>query len=39
LNGLGDAMDRAEGDDYTPRDMAFCGAGSDFYADAVGTLR
>jgi hypothetical protein len=34
-----DTMDRAEGDDYTPREMAFCAAGSDFYADAIGTLK
>jgi hypothetical protein len=33
-----DAMDRAEGDSYTPREMAFCAAGSDFYADALGVL-
>ena len=33
-----DAMDRTEGDDYTPREMAFCAAGSDFYADAIGLL-
>jgi hypothetical protein len=34
-----DVMDRAEGDDYTPREMALCAAGSDFYADAIGILR
>lgn len=34
-----DAMDRAEGNDYTPREMAFCAAGSDYYADAIGILR
>jgi hypothetical protein len=34
-----DAMDRAEGNDYTPREMAFCAAGSHFYADAIGMLR
>jgi hypothetical protein len=33
-----DAVDRAEGDAYTPREMAFCAVGSDFYADAVGML-
>lgn len=32
------AMDRANGDAYTPREMAFCAAGSDFYADAIGML-
>ena len=31
-------MDRAEGDAYSPREMAFCAAGSDYYADAVGDL-
>jgi len=31
-------LDRAEGDAYTPREMAFCAAGSTFYADAVGEL-
>jgi hypothetical protein len=32
-------LDRAEGDAYTPREMAFCVAGSTYYADAVGELR
>jgi hypothetical protein len=31
-------LDRAEGDAYTPREMAFCVAGSAYYADAVGAL-
>jgi len=31
-------LDRAEGDAYTPREMAFCAVGSVFYADAVGDL-
>jgi hypothetical protein len=31
-------LDRAEGDAYTPREMAFCVAGSSYYADAVGEL-
>jgi hypothetical protein len=29
-------LDRAEGDAYTPREMAFCVAASAFYAEAVG---
>jgi hypothetical protein len=29
-------LDRAEGDAYTPREMAFCAAGSAYYAEAVG---
>jgi hypothetical protein len=29
-------VDRAEGDAYTPREMAFCAAGSTYYAEAVG---
>ena len=33
-----DELDRAEGDAYTPREMAFCAVGSTFYADAVGDL-
>jgi len=33
-----EAMDRADGDAYTPREMAFCAAGSDFYAEAIGML-
>ena len=33
-----DGMDRAEGDAYTPREMAFCAAGSTYYADAIGKL-
>ncbi len=31
-------LDRAEGDAYTPREMAFCAVGSTYYADAVGGL-
>ena len=31
-------LDRAEGDAYTPREMAFCAVGSTYYADAVGDL-
>jgi hypothetical protein len=31
-------LDRAEGDAYTPREMAFCAAGSTYYADAIGEL-
>ena len=31
-------LDRAEGDSYTPREMAFCVAGSTYYAEAVGDL-
>lgn len=31
-------LDRAEGDDYSPREMAFCVVGSTYYADAVGEL-
>jgi hypothetical protein len=34
---LGD-LDRAHGDAYTPREMAFCAAASVEYADAVGDL-
>jgi hypothetical protein len=33
-----DGLDRAEGDGYTPREMAFCAVESSFYADAVGDL-
>jgi hypothetical protein len=33
-----DELDRAEGEAYTPREMAFCVAGSTYYADAVGAL-
>jgi hypothetical protein len=33
-----DELDRAEGDAYSPREMAFCAAGSVYYADAVGNL-
>jgi hypothetical protein len=33
-----DQLDDAEGDAYTPREMAFCVAGSVYYADAVGDL-
>jgi len=33
-----DELDQAEGDAYTPREMAFCAAGSVYYADAVGDL-
>ena len=29
-------LDRAEGDTYTPREMAFCAVESAYYADAVG---
>ena len=32
-------LDRAEGDAYTPREMAFCVVGSTYYANAVGELR
>lgn len=31
-------LDRAEGDEYTPREMAACVAGSDYYADAIGRV-
>jgi hypothetical protein len=31
-------MDSAEGDAYTPREMAFCVVGSAYYADAVGSI-
>ena len=31
-------LDRAEGDAYTPREMAFCAVGSTYYADAIGEL-
>lgn len=31
-------LDRAEGDAYTPREMAFCVAGSTYYAEAIGAL-
>jgi len=31
-------LDEAEGDSYTPREMAFCVAGSVYYADAIGEL-
>lgn len=33
-----DELDRAEGDTYTPREMAFCAAGSTYYAEAIGEL-
>lgn len=33
-----DLLDEAPGDAYTPREMAFCAAGSVYYADAVGDL-
>jgi hypothetical protein len=33
-----DAMDRAEADGYSPREMAFCAVESGYYADAVGDL-
>jgi hypothetical protein len=33
-----DDLDRAEGDAYTPREMAFCVVGSSYYADAIGEL-
>jgi hypothetical protein len=29
-------LDAADGENYTPREMAFCAAGSSFYAEAVG---
>jgi hypothetical protein len=32
------ALDRAEGDAYTPREMAFCAAESTYYAEAIGAL-
>ena len=32
-------LDRADGDAYTPREMAFCVVGSTYYANAVGELR
>jgi hypothetical protein len=32
------ALDRAEADAYTPREMAFCAVGSTYYADAAGDL-
>jgi hypothetical protein len=31
-------LDRAKGDAYTPREMAFCVIGSSYYADAIGEL-
>lgn len=31
-------LDRAEGDAYTPREMAYCAVESAYYADAVGDL-
>jgi hypothetical protein len=31
-------MDSAEGDAYTPREMAFCVVGSAYYADALGSI-
>jgi hypothetical protein len=31
-------LDRAQGDGYTPREMAFCALESIFYAEAVGDL-
>jgi hypothetical protein len=31
-------LDHAEGDAYTPREMAFCAVGSTYYADAIGEL-
>ena len=33
-----DELDRAEGDAYSPREMAFCAAGSTYYADAIGRV-
>jgi hypothetical protein len=33
-----DEMDASEGDDYTPREMAFCAIESRDYADAIGSL-
>jgi hypothetical protein len=33
-----DDLDLAEGDAYTPREMAFCAVGSSYYAEAVGRL-
>jgi hypothetical protein len=33
-----DELDRAPGEAYTPREMAFCAVGSTYYADAVGAL-
>jgi hypothetical protein len=33
-----EALDRADGDAYTPREMAFCAVESAYYADAVGDL-
>jgi hypothetical protein len=33
-----EALDRAPGDAYTPREMAFCAAASTYYADAIGRL-
>jgi hypothetical protein len=32
------ALDRADGDAYTPREMAFCAVESSYYADALGDL-
>lgn len=32
-------LDRADGDAYTPREMAFCVVDSTYYADAVGEPR
>jgi hypothetical protein len=31
-------LDHADGDAYTPREMAFCAVGSSYYADAIGGL-
>jgi hypothetical protein len=31
-------LDESEADSYTPREMAFCVAGSVYYADAIGKL-
>ena len=33
-----DELDRARGEAYTPREMAFCAVGSTYYADAIGEL-
>jgi len=32
-------LDRGVGDAYTPREMAFCAVGSNYYADAIGELQ
>jgi hypothetical protein len=39
LEGLAeDDLDRSSGDEYTPREMAFCAVESGWYADAIGLL-